>query len=127
MCSYGQLTHFIILVETDLDAEDIDCVTALSMTRIMGFLTFYEGLGKDPNSIYNRAKHILQLIKYAVTIKEGSQVPLRSLQQYILIKILFDRMLRDYSQMMRTRKIVMLNGELGVSIHRIKEGTFLSV
>lgn len=127
MCSYGQLTHFIILVETDLDAEDIDCVTALSMTRIMGFLTFYESLGKDPNSIYNRAKHILQLIKYAVTTKEGSQVPLRSLQQYILIEILNDRMLRDYSQMMRTRKIVMLNGELGVSIHRIKGGTFLSV
>ena len=125
-CSCGQLTHFIILVETDLEAEDIDCVTALSMTRIMGFLKFYEGLGKDPNSVYNRAKHFLQLIKYAITIADGNKVPLRSLQQFSFLKY-NGRMLRDYSQMMRTRKIVMLNGELGVSIHRIRNGTFLSV
>lgn len=71
-----------MLVE-DIDVEDFTCEVVMSMTRIMAFITFYEGLGKDPNSVYNRAKHFLQLVKFTNILPEGQRIPLRSLQQWI--------------------------------------------
>jgi hypothetical protein len=88
LCTYGQYQHFIMLVE-DLTPDEITCRKAMSMSRIMAFLTFYEGLGKDPNSIYNRAKHFLQLVKYTNILPEGEKLPLRSLQQYYYLHFLF--------------------------------------
>lgn len=85
MCTYGQYQHFVMLVE-EVDVSKIDCIFSMSMTRIMGFLLFYENLGRDPNSIYNRAKHFLQLIKYVNILPAGQKLPLRSLQQYFQLE-----------------------------------------